>query len=125
MSATALARSGSGIQNNGLATHPHLPFERGGHVVDPVGEAQPQRLLERLADRGLGPQPGELERAAAAVDDASLRVAGEERSGRSRVVVVEQLEQVGEATLLAPPRLTPEARRCDPCPSTGCRNGDR
>ncbi len=109
MSATALARSAPALSSTGL------PLTRTSHSravarwSTPSLEAQTERLLQRLADRGLGAQAGELERATAAIDDPSLRVAREERGGRRRVVIVEQLEQVGEPAFLASARFTPES----------------
>ena len=99
----------AGTQRDLLTAHAHFPLERRGDVIDTVAEVETERLLERLADRGFGAQAGELEGTAAAVDDPSLAVAREERGSRSRVVIVEQLEQIGKAALLAATRLTSKA----------------
>ena len=110
MSATALrGKIVLGVDLDRLALDADLPLERGADVVGAVVEAQAEHLADRAADRLLGLQAGELERAAAAVDDPPVRVAGEERRVRRRVVVVEQLEQVGEPALLAAAGLTAEA----------------
>src|SRR5207245_2155575 len=94
-----------GVDVDRLALHADLPFECGADVVGAVLELQSQHLVDRASDHLLGLQPGQLERAPAAVDDPAVSVAGEERRVRSRVVVVEQLEQVGKPALLTTPRL--------------------
>ena len=91
----------------------------------PSSKRSPSASRDRLADRGLGPQSGQLERAAAAVDDPPLAIAREEGGVRRRVVIVEQLEQVREAALLASARLATEAGVAVGAPSNGCRSAGR
>jgi hypothetical protein len=78
-------------------------------VVGTIVKAQAQDLADRATDRLFGLQARELEGSPAAIDDPPVRVAGEERGVGSRVVVVEQLEEVGEAAFVATPRLPAEA----------------
>ena len=106
MSATARAgRSLLGVDLDRLALDADLPLERGPTWSVPSSNCSPSTSRDRPADRLLGLQAGELERALAAVDDPPVGVAREERRVRRRVVVVEQLEQVREAALLAAARL--------------------
>src|SRR3954452_25251070 len=91
-----------------LALRAHPPLENLPEVVGPVGEVQSEHLARRAADDLLEIEPGQLERPAAAMDQAALLVAGEERGVGRRVVVVEQLEHEREATLRASAGLAPE-----------------
>ena len=104
------------MDSDRLALHPDLPLQGCPDVVGAVIELEPEDVGDRPPDRLLGGQAGELERALATVDDPAVGVAGEERRIWRRVVVVEQLEQVGEPALLASPGLAgPERDR-----SLGC-----
>src|SRR5207244_10090945 len=92
------------------AQHPDAPLQRCVDRVLPVHEGEAEDVLDRPADRGLVPEPGELEAAAPAPDHAGLVVADEEGRVRVRVVVVEQLEEESEAAFLAAARRGAEAR---------------
>src|ERR671920_1053560 len=70
---------------------------------------QVQHVLHGPADHVEVTEPGELPRAAARADQAALLVEQEEGGVRSRVVVVEQLEQEAEAASLAALRPALEA----------------
>ena len=110
MSALALATtSRSPLTRTGLpsARTPHSSTVATGSLA--VGEAQAQHLLHALADHRFLLQAGEGEGVLAAADHATLVVAHEEGRVGRRVVVVEQLEQEGEAALGAALRLAREA----------------
>src|SRR4051812_11180424 len=92
-----------------LAELADAPLEHGAHVVLPVLEVEAEHVGDGAADDLLVGQAGQLARAAATADHATLLVAHEEGGVRRRVVVVEQLEQEPEAALRAAAWLVPEA----------------
>ena len=110
MSAFALAAtSRSPLTCTGTLERAHAPLEHGLDRVVAVCEAQAEHLLDALADHLLLLEARERERVLAAADHAALAVAHEERGVGRRVVVVEQLEQEGEAALRAALGLAREA----------------
>ena len=110
MSALALAAtSRSPLTSHRHLERAHAPLEHGRDRIVAVGEAQPEHLLDALADHLLLLEARERERVLAAADHAALAVAHEERRVGRRVVVVEQLEQEREAALRAALGLAGEA----------------
>ena len=97
------------MHHHRLVEHAHAPLERGGDVVAALVELEVEHVVHRTADHVEVTEPGELARAAACADQASLLVEDEERRIRSRVVVVEQLEQEPESAALAGLRASLEA----------------
>jgi hypothetical protein len=98
-----------GVDLHGLVEGAHAPLQHGPHRIVGVVEAQAEHVAHRPTDDALVVETGQLERAAAAADDAALGVADEESGVRGGVVVVEQLEQKSEAAPRAALRLTAEA----------------
>src|SRR5207248_347078 len=90
-----------GLHAHGAAEHAHPPLERRVDRVLAVREGQAEHVLHGTPDRGLVLEAGQLEAAAPAADHPGLGVADEEGRVRVRVVVVQQLEQKAESTLLA------------------------
>src|SRR3954451_13669873 len=82
-----------GVDAHRLAELAHAPLEHRAHVVLAVLELEAEDVDGRAADDLLVRQAGQLARAAAAADHATLLVAHEERRVGRRVVVVEQLEE--------------------------------
>ena len=92
----------------------------------PLVELELEDLLHRPADHVEVTEPGELARAAAGADQASLLVEEEEGRVGGRVVVVEQLEEEAEAALACSacarvwkPAVRSRGDRC------GCRSSGR
>src|SRR3954452_15927753 len=73
----------------------------GGAPISPVDPLETEHVTDRSADHLLVLEAGELERTFAQIQDTGLLVEREERGARRRHVVVEQLEEEGEAALRA------------------------
>ena len=61
-----------GVYLDFLALDAHLPLEHRADVVSAILETEPERFAHGAADRLLGLQAGQLERALAAVDDSPI-----------------------------------------------------
>src|SRR5215218_149971 len=99
------------VDHDRLVENPNAPLKSRGDVVAPAFELEAEDVAGRTADHVQITEPGELARAATGADEPPLLIAEEEGSVRRRVVVVEQLEDEAEATLLATPRATLESGR--------------
>ena len=91
----------------------------------PSSNSRPQHLLRGAAHHVEVAEPGQLARAAAGADQATLLVEDEERGVGRGVVVVEQLEQEAEAALLAALGAALEAGRALGGLGCGCRSSGR
>src|SRR3954454_23241469 len=97
------------VNGDRLVENTHSPLERGADVVVTRLELEAEHLLHGTADHVIVTEAGELARAAAGTDQASVLVTDEECGIGRRVVVVEQLEDEAEAALRATARSVPES----------------
>src|SRR5436309_15890728 len=98
-----------GVDLDRLALDSHLPLERCADMIAAVLEREAEHIAHRATDRLLGLEASQLEGPPSAIDDPPLTVTREKRGIWGRVVVVQELEQIGESALLAAASLAAKA----------------